>query len=96
MPRPTLTEGDVDRGGPPNLNRLQAVAALAPHLPDHDGMWEQVVGWAARHLELDAPAHFVAARRRAQQLRDTGQLPDSHTLTSWALQEARHTARDGR
>ncbi|MPZ66662.1 MAG: hypothetical protein GEU83_14515 [Pseudonocardiaceae bacterium] len=91
-----LTEGDLDRGHPPNLDRLQAIAALAPHLPPTEPLWEQVVQWATRHLDQDAPALFIEQRHQAAQLRDHGRLPDSHTLTSWALTHARREAHQRR
>lgn len=90
MTIPLLTEGDVERGAPPDLRRLQAIAALAPHLPASDWMWNQVVDWAARHLDSGATALFIQHRQQARELRGAGHLPDSHTLTSWALHQARH------
>lgn len=91
-----LTEGDLDRGHPPDLDRLQATAALAPYLPAGDPLWDQAIDWAARHLDCDAPALFIEHRHRAAQLRETGRLPDSHTLTSWALTHARREAHQRR
>jgi len=54
-----LTEGDVDRGQVPDLRRLRAVVALAPHLPDSDPMRDAVVDWVSSHLDEDAAALFV-------------------------------------
>jgi len=49
-----LTEGNVDRSQAPNAGRLHAVAALAPHLPGCDPMWNVVVEWVSTHLDNDA------------------------------------------
>jgi len=65
------------------------MAALAPHLPQTDALGDQVVDWVTRHLDHDAAALLIQHRQQARKLRDAGRLPDSHTLTSWALQEAR-------
>lgn len=73
------------------------MAALAAELPTWDRLWDQVVDWSARYLELDAPALFVAYRRRGRALLrrqgSTARRPepahdgptDGHTLRSWAL-----------
>ena len=47
--RGTAAEGDVDRSQPPDLQRrLQAVAALAPHLGRSDPLWDVVAAASPR------------------------------------------------
>jgi len=84
-----LTEGDVDRRHAPDVHRLQAVAALTPHLLSSDPMWDVVSDWVSTRLDDDAAALFVAQLERARELRAEGRLSDAHTMTSWALQETR-------
>lgn len=57
-------------------------------------MWPVVLDWATRYAP-DAAHMFVQHRQQARELRNAGKLPDSHTMTSWALAEARaQIARD--
>jgi len=84
-----LTEGDVDRRQAPDIRRLQSAAALTPHLLSSDPMWDVVVAWVSTHLDEEAAAPFIAQLQQARERRAEGRLSDAHTMTSWALQEAR-------
>jgi len=86
-----LTEGDVDRGQVPDLRRLRAVVALAPHLSGlrSDAGRGRGLDWVSSHLDEDAAALYVTHLKRAHELRGEGGLSDAHTMTSWALQQTR-------
>ena len=84
-----LTEGDIDRSQAPDVRRLHAVAALTPHVPGSDPMWDEVVDWVSTHFDDGAAALFIAQLERARDRRAKGWLSDAHTMTSWALQETR-------
>ncbi len=85
-----VTEGDADRGQPPDLARLRAVAVLAPHVPPEHPMFADVLGWCARY---DAAEAFVRCLEEARRMRDAGRLTDGELVASWALKRARRDVR---
>jgi hypothetical protein len=85
-----LTEGDTDRGQPPDLARLHATAVLAPHLPPTHAMFGDVLDWCVRY---DAVEVFVRWLGEARRMRDAGKLTDGELMASWALQQARREVR---
>ena len=86
----TVTEGDVDRGQPPDLARLRAVAVLARHLPTTHPMFATVLDWCARYGAAEA---FVRWLEEARRMRDAGKLTDGELVASWALQQTRREVR---
>lgn len=81
-----LTEGDADRGRPPDLDRLHTTAVLARHLPPEHPMFGAVLDWCASH---DAVGAFVRWLEEARRARDAGKLTDGELMASWALWRAR-------
>jgi hypothetical protein len=85
-----LTEGDVDRGNPPDLARLHALAVLAQHLPPTHPMFGNVLDWCVRYGAVEV---FVRRLAEARRMRDAGPLTDGELMASWALQQPRREVR---
>ncbi len=85
-----VTEGDVDRGQPPDLARLRVVAILAPHLPPTHPIFGDVLDWCVRYGAVEV---FVRWLEEARLMRDSGKLTDGELMASWALQQARREVR---